>query len=391
MPESSYSPLAIQDPSGGYSGHQVQTSRQQSTALRGFYEYGDPSHMKRHSPKLQGKAQHMVGKGCLAYLAYVRDTTAETPTIDSVSVVREFADVLPTYLPGMPPDRDIDFYIELAPDTQPISIPSVFRAYIDSFVIVFIDDILIYSRSSHEQHLRVVLQTLQEQKLYAKFCKCEFYLDSVAFLGNVVSSEGIKVDRKKIETVQSWPHPTSAIEIRSFLGYQSNIEMAPFEALYGRRCRSPSGWFEPGEARLYGTDLVKDTLEKVKLNQERHRAAQSKQKSYADQKARDVSFMVGEKVLLKVSPMKGIMRFGKKEKQSHRFIGPFEVLRRVGEVAYELSLPPSLSGVNPIFHVSMLRRYHADLSYVQDFNTIQLDESLGYEEEPIAIVDREDR
>ncbi|XP_070019792.1 uncharacterized protein [Nicotiana sylvestris] len=113
--------------------------------------------------------------------------------------------------------------------------------------------------------------------------------------------------------------------------------MAPYEALYGRRYRSPIRWFEPGEAKLYGTDLVQDALDKVKLIQERLRTAQYRQKSYTDLKARDVSFMVGEKVLLKVSPMKGVMRFGKK-----------------------------------------------------DFSTIQLDESLGYEEEPVAIIDRQD-
>ncbi|XP_070055084.1 uncharacterized mitochondrial protein AtMg00860-like [Nicotiana tomentosiformis] len=96
----------------------------------------------------------------------------------------------------------------------------VFRPYIDSFVIVFIDDILIYSciLEEHEHHLRLVLRTLREQKLYAKFSKCEFCLDSVAFLGYDVSGEGIKVDPKKIEAVQSWSHPTSATEIRRFLG-----------------------------------------------------------------------------------------------------------------------------------------------------------------------------
>ncbi|XP_070010478.1 uncharacterized protein [Nicotiana sylvestris] len=109
--------------------------------------------------------------------------------------------------------------------------------------------------------------------------------------------------------------------------YSSSIEMAPFEALNGRQCRSPIRWFEPGEAKLYGTDLVKDALEKVKLIQERLRTAQSRQKSYADQKAHDVSFMVGEKVLLKVSPMKGIIRFGKKGKLNPQFISPFEALR----------------------------------------------------------------
>ncbi|XP_070044822.1 uncharacterized mitochondrial protein AtMg00860-like [Nicotiana tomentosiformis] len=96
----------------------------------------------------------------------------------------------------------------------------VFRPYIDSFIIVFIDDILIYSHSleEHEQHLRVVLQTLREKKLYAKFSKCEFWLDLVAFLGHGVSGEGIKVDPRKIEEVQSWPRPTTTTKMRSFLG-----------------------------------------------------------------------------------------------------------------------------------------------------------------------------
>ena len=82
--------------------------------------------------------------------------------------------------------------------------------------------------------------------------------------------------------------------------YQYSIKMAPFEALYGRRCRSPIGWFEPGEAKLYGTDLVRDALEKIKLIQERLRTAQSRQKSYADCNVRDVVFVVGERVLLQV-------------------------------------------------------------------------------------------
>ncbi|XP_019257682.1 PREDICTED: uncharacterized protein LOC109235890 [Nicotiana attenuata] len=99
--------------------------------------------------------------------------------------------------------------------------------------------------------------------------------------------------------------------------------------------------------------------------------------------------MVGEKVLLKVSPMKGIMRFRKKGKLSPRLIGPLEVLRKVGEVAYELSFPPSLPGIHPVFHVSMLWRYHADRLHVLDYSTIQLDESLGYEEDLVSILDRQ--
>ena len=96
----------------------------------------------------------------------------------------------------------------------------------------------------------------------------------------------------------------------------------------------------------------------MKCIQEKLLAAQSRQKEYADRKVRDLEFMEGEQVLLKVSPMKGVMRFGKRGKLSLRYVGPFEVLKRVGEVAYELALPPGLSGVHRVFHVSMLKRYH---------------------------------
>ncbi|XP_070010188.1 uncharacterized protein [Nicotiana sylvestris] len=97
--------------------------------------------------------------------------------------------------------------------------------------------------------------------------------------------------------------------------------------------------------------------------------------------------MVGERVLLRVSSMKGVVRFGKKRKLSSGFIGPFEILRRVGKVAYELALPPSLAGVHPIFHVLMLRRYHGDPSHVLDFSSVQLDKDLSYIKEPVEILE----
>ncbi|KAK4726801.1 hypothetical protein R3W88_031718 [Solanum pinnatisectum] len=102
-----------------------------------------------------------------------------------------------------------------------------------------------------------------------------------------------------------------------------------------------------------------------------------------------MAFQTSENVLLKVSPMKGVMRFGKKGKPSPRCIGPFEVLEYVGPVAYRLALPPNLSGVHSIFHVSMLKRYHGDGYYIIKWDTIVLDIDLQYEEEPIAILDRD--
>ena len=143
--------------------------------------------------------------------------------------------------------------------------------------------------------------------------------------------------------------------------------------------------------RPWGIDLLRDSIEKVKYIQEKLLAAQSRQKEYADRKVRDLEFMEGEQVLLKVSPIKGVMRFGKIGKLSPRYIGPFEVLKRVGEVAYELALPPGLSGVHPVFHVSMFKRYHGDGNYIIRWDLVLLDENLSYEEEPVAILDREVR
>ncbi|XP_070045698.1 uncharacterized protein [Nicotiana tomentosiformis] len=164
--------------------------------------------------------------------------------------------------------------------------------------------------------------------------------------------------------------------------------MDPYEDLYGRWCRSPVGWFESGKARLLGIDLVQNALEKVKLIQDRLHTAQSRQKSYGDRKVCDVAFMVEEQVLLRVLPMKGVMRFRKKGKLSPRYIRPFDILERVEEVTYRLSLPPSLYAVHPVFHISMLRKYHDDPSHMLDFISVQLDKDLSYMEESAAILDR---
>ena len=112
------------------------------------------------------------------------------------------------------------FGLTNAPATFMDLMNRVFRPYLDHFVIVFIDDILVYSRNlkQHAKHLKMVLQTLREAQLYAKLSKCEFWLDKVGFLGHVVSAEGVNVDPQKMEAMSSWRRPITVTEIRSFLG-----------------------------------------------------------------------------------------------------------------------------------------------------------------------------
>ncbi|XP_070005741.1 uncharacterized protein [Nicotiana sylvestris] len=360
------------------------------------------------------KAWRMIEKGCLAYLAYVRDTTTESPMIDSVPVVREFANVFPSDLPGMPPDRDID----LAPGTKPISIPPHCMApkelkelkkhlgelLAKGFVRPSVSPwgVLVLFVKKKDGTMRMCIDYRQE---FAELATSYFSDRDQEFSRGRLCVPNIDGLRERIleeaYSLRYSIYPGATKMHRDLRQHYWWRRMKKDIVEYVARClncqqvkyeHQRPGWFEPGEAKLYCTNLVQDALEKVKIIQERLRTTQSRQKSYTDQKARDISFMVSEKVLLKVSPMKGVMRFGKKGKLSPRFISQFEVLKGVGKVAYELALPPPpiLLGVHPVFNVSMLRKYHADLSHVLDFSTIQLVESLHYEEEPVTIIDRQD-
>ena len=133
-----------------------------------------------------------------------------------------------------------------------------------------------------------------------------------------------------------------------------------------RSCRSPICWTEVRESFITGPDLIRDTSEKVSLIRQRLLTAQSRQKRYADQRRRPLEFEVGDHVFLKVMPKRGVVRFSKRGKLSPRFIRPFEILERVGIVAYRLALPPSMAGVHEVFHVSMLRKYTQDPAHVVD-------------------------
>nr|GEY65619.1 hypothetical protein [Tanacetum cinerariifolium] len=219
----------------------------------------------------------LLSHGCEGFLATIHDTTSDVPSIHDQQIVSEFPDVFPDELPGIPPVREVEFNIEHIPGSEPISkdpyrmapielkelknqlqellergfirpsdidktafrtryghyeflvmpfgltnapavfmdlMNQIFHEFLDKFVIVFIDDILVFSKSKeeHEDHLRTIIQTLRQEKLYAKFSKCEFWLSSVAFLGHIVSAKGITMDPAKVEAITKWPRPTSVTE-----------------------------------------------------------------------------------------------------------------------------------------------------------------------------------
>ncbi|GKD85277.1 putative reverse transcriptase domain-containing protein [Tanacetum coccineum] len=173
--------------------------------------------------------------------------------------------------------------------------------------------------------------------------------------------------------------------------YHSSIRCALFKALYGRKCRSPVLWEEIGESSLIGPELVQETTDKVVLIKEKLKAARDRQKSYADNRRKPLEFEVGDRVLLKVSPWKGVIRFGTKGKLAPRYVGPFEILERIGPVAYRLRLPEELSSVHDTFHMSNLKKCLADANLHVPLDEIKIDKTLHFVEEPVEIMDREVR
>ncbi|KAL4020418.1 hypothetical protein IC575_019194 [Cucumis melo] len=210
--------------------------------------------------------------------------------------------------------------------------------------------------------------------------------------GAVGGAESVLEDMLRacaLEFPGSWDSHLHLMEFAYNNSYQATIGMAPFEALYDKCCRSPVCWGEVGEQRLMGHELVQSTNEAIQKIRSRMHTAQSRQKSYADVRRKDLEFEVGDKVFLKVAPMRGVVRFERREKLSPRFVGPFEILEQIGPVAYRLALPPSLSTVHDVFHVSMLRKYVPDPSHVVDYEPLEIDENLSYTEQPVEVLARE--
>ncbi|KAD4178039.1 hypothetical protein E3N88_26630 [Mikania micrantha] len=165
--------------------------------------------------------------------------------------------------------------------------------------------------------------------------------------------------------------------------------MAPFEALYGRKCRSPICWTEVGDSQITGPEIIQETTDKIRQIRDNLLASRSRQKSYTDKRRKPLEFEVGDMVLLIVSPWKGVVRFGKKGKLAPRYVGLFKILEQIGKVAYKLELPPELSNVHPTFHVSNLRKCLADQDLQVSLDDIRIDDTMHFVEKPVEIMDRE--
>ncbi|GKA84488.1 putative reverse transcriptase domain-containing protein [Tanacetum coccineum] len=187
---------------------------------------------------------------------------------------------------------------------------------------------------------------------------------------------------------KNWDRHLPLVEFSYNNSYHTSIKAAPFEALYGRKCRSPVCWAEVGDAQLTGPAIIHETTEKIVQIKSRIQAARDRQKSYANIRRKPMVFQVGDKVMLKVSPWKGVVRFGKRGKLNPRYVGPFKVIERVRTVAYKLELPQQLSRVHNTFHVSNLKKCLSDESLVIPLEELRVDDKLHFVEEPVEVMDR---
>nr|GEY81699.1 putative reverse transcriptase domain-containing protein [Tanacetum cinerariifolium] len=250
--------------------------------------------------------------------------------------------------------------------------------------------------TTHDLELGVVVFALKIWRHYLYGTKCTRLDVSTAYHPKTDGQSERTIQTLKdmlracaIDFGKGWVNHLPLVEFLYDNSYHATIKAAPFEALYGRKCRSPVCWTKVGEAQILGPELIQETAEKIVQIKQRMQADRNQQKSYADLKRKPMEFQVGDKVMLKVSPWKGVVRFGKRGTLNPRYVGPFKVLERIGDVAHKLDLPEELSRFHNTFHVSNLKKCHTDEPLAVSLDGLHFDDKLHFVEGPVEIVDRE--
>ncbi|XP_028072519.1 uncharacterized protein LOC114274745 [Camellia sinensis] len=376
--------------------------------------------------------QLLLRKGCDSYFCYVIDTQKEAPTVDAIPVVREFLDVFLEDLPGIPVVWEIEFAIETQPGTQPIS-KAPYRMSITEL-----------------KELKTQLQELLDKGFIRLSIVREEKGWHDEIMHQLLGAEQDKLLKKKYEEQGNTPYPDFIIS-NGILKFRNRICVLDIPELKKKileEAHNSRLVVYPGNTKMYHdlkehywwTRMKRDIAshiskclhcQRIKAEYQRpagllqplpipkwkwehiimdfvvgqpqsffknyaiwvivDRLTKSRQKSYVDTRRRDLEFQVGDHVFLKISPTRGVIRFGKRGKLNPRYIGPFEILERIGLVAYRLALPPELSNVHNVFHVSMLRQYLRDPKHVVDYEDLEVHEDLSYEEQPVQILDRRDQ
>jgi hypothetical protein len=201
----------------------------------------------------------------------------------------------------------------------------------------------------------------------------------------IVNSGVLQKDKK------SWDKCLPYAEFSYNNSYQESLKMSPFEVLFGRKCRTPLFWNEPEENHVFGSEILREAKMQVQVVRENLQLAQSRQKSYADHRRRKLSFKVIDFVYLKVSPIRGFRHYKIQAKPTARYIGPFKILEQRGEVAYQLELPPQLSDVHDLFHVSQLRKCLRVSKEQIPLEELTVGEDLTYQEYLVKILDTSEK